>query len=222
LAWVESRKGAVPEPTGNRPVSLPRSSNRTCGFATSGFPTGFGATPTAAIPDSDAARQRLGTTTFMLPYSWLKRSSELQRLSDSSSMATPSLRHQHTRSKGPFLRRHYPASTVIRPSPPSESGRHPNDNVGSATSTRPGSPPITQIPFPACRAHYPGGPARCLSVSSLPRGLPRITGGSASTTSLSRPAQASLALQPARSQPAQRRTIVPRLRSGQLPDRTAR
>jgi hypothetical protein len=148
-----------------------------------------------------------------------------------------------------FLRRHYPASTVIRPSPPSASGRHPNDNVGSATSTRPGSPPITQIPFPACRAHYPGGPVRCLSVSSLPRGLPRITGGSASTTSLlrnrgvsgfvfsaeflgvlacsartklSRPAQASLALRPARSQPAQRRTPVPRLRSGQLPNRTAR
>src|ERR1700686_1654206 len=36
-----------------------------------------------------------------------------------------------------------------------------------------------------------------------PRGLPRLTGGSASTTSLSRPAQASLALRPARSQPAQ-------------------
>src|SRR5713101_2161291 len=30
-----------------------------------------------------------------------------------------------------------------------------------------GSPPITQITFPACRAHYPGGPNRCLSVSSL-------------------------------------------------------
>src|SRR5882724_4303893 len=36
-----------------------------------------------------------------------------------------------------------------------------------------------------------------------PRGLPRLTGGSASTTSLSGPAQASLALRPARSQPAQ-------------------
>src|SRR5215471_14967912 len=48
-----------------------------------------------------------GTTTFMLLYSLLKRSSELQRLADSASMATPSLRHKHTRSKGPFLRRHY-------------------------------------------------------------------------------------------------------------------
>src|SRR6266699_4454026 len=35
------------------------------------------------------------------------------------------------------------------------------------------------------------------------RGLPRLTGGSASTTSLSRPAQATLALRPTGSQPAQ-------------------
>ena len=34
-------------------------------------------------------------------------------------------------------------------------------------STSTGSPPITQITFPACRAHYPGGLGRCLSVSSL-------------------------------------------------------
>jgi len=96
-------------------------------------------------------------------------------------------------------------------------GRHPFDDVGGATSTSPGSPPITQITFPACRAHYPGGPDRCLSVSSPPHGLPRLTGGSASTTSLSGPAQASLALRPAGSQPAQRRTFVPRLRSSGYP-----
>src|ERR1017187_9975881 len=34
-------------------------------------------------------------------------------------------------------------------------------------SAIPGSPPITQTSFPACRAQYPGGPNRCLSVSSL-------------------------------------------------------
>src|SRR5258708_15283078 len=39
---VESRKGAVPSshPAG-RPVCLPRSSNRTCPFRASGFPTDF-------------------------------------------------------------------------------------------------------------------------------------------------------------------------------------
>src|SRR6266699_5729437 len=41
-ASVESRKGAVPSSrTGGRPVSLPRSSNRTCPFRASGFPTDF-------------------------------------------------------------------------------------------------------------------------------------------------------------------------------------
>ena len=41
------------------------------------------------------------------------------------------------------------------------------DSVEAATLVSPGSPPITQITFPACRAQYPGGPNRCLSVSSL-------------------------------------------------------
>lgn len=40
--------------------------------------------------------------------------------------------------------------------------RHPEepssaDDVGGATCARPGSPPITQIAFSACRAQYPGG-----------------------------------------------------------------
>jgi hypothetical protein len=46
---VESRKGAVPESTGSRPVSLPRSSNRAGPFRTPGFPTGFTARPTDTI-----------------------------------------------------------------------------------------------------------------------------------------------------------------------------
>jgi hypothetical protein len=41
------------------------------------------------------------------------------------------------------------------------------DSVEAATFVRPGSPPITQITFLACHAQYPGGPNRCLSVSSL-------------------------------------------------------
>src|ERR1017187_88586 len=41
------------------------------------------------------------------------------------------------------------------------------DSVEAATFVSPGSPPITQITFPACRAQYPGGPNRCVSVSSL-------------------------------------------------------
>jgi hypothetical protein len=46
-------------------------------------------------------------------------------------------------------------------------GQHPIDDVGGATSTSAGSPPITQTTVLTCRAQYPGGPNRCLSVSSL-------------------------------------------------------
>jgi hypothetical protein len=47
-AIVESRTGAVAWALRQRPVSRPRSSNRTCGFPASGFPTGFSPRPTAA------------------------------------------------------------------------------------------------------------------------------------------------------------------------------
>src|SRR6202035_4730607 len=49
----------------------------------------------------------------------------------------------------------------------SRTGHPPIKDVGGATSTSAGSPPITQITFLACRAQYPGGPNRCVSVSSL-------------------------------------------------------
>src|SRR5206468_6826961 len=57
---------------------------------------------------------------------------------------------------------------------------------------------VSQRTFPACRSHYPGGPRWVrLSAASPPHGgLPHYSGGSASTSSLSRPAQDSLALRP--------------------------
>src|ERR1700720_4348609 len=55
---VESRRGAV---SFARPVSPPRSSNRTCGFPASGFPTGFTASsrkgPKVHIPQSQHAQR---------------------------------------------------------------------------------------------------------------------------------------------------------------------
>src|SRR3954447_21900385 len=58
---------------------------------------------------------------------------------------------------------------------------------------------MTRPTLPTCRAHYPDGPDRC-ACRLLPRlrGLPRNSGGSASATSLARPAQASLTLRPVR------------------------
>ena len=72
-------------------------------------------------------------------------------------------------------------------------------DVEAATLARDGSPPITRTTFPTCRAHYPGGSSGC-ACRLLPRSccLPLLTGGSASALSLSRPAQASLTLRPAR------------------------
>ena len=52
--------------------------------------------------------------------------------------------------------------------------------------------------------------------------LPLLAGGSASALSLSRPAQALLALRPAESLSRPEATFVTRLQSRQLPDETAR
>src|SRR5262249_16921596 len=112
---------------------------------------------------------------------------------------SPSPRHlrKHTRSQGPSLRRHYPASTVVRPCPTPANAAACCD-VEAATLASTASPPITRITLPTCHAHYPGGSSDC-SCRLLPRsrGLPQMAGGSASALSLSRPAQASLALRPA-------------------------
>jgi len=101
-------------------------------------------------------------------------------------------------------------------------GRRPYDDVGGATCT---SPDLPQLPRSPSLHAVPSTPAdRIGACRFLPHshGLPRLTGGSASTTSLSRPAQASLALRPARSLARPMADFVPRLRPGQLPNRSAR
>jgi len=101
-------------------------------------------------------------------------------------------------------------------------GRHPTDDVGGATSATPGSPPIASITFPTCRAQYPGGPDRCMSVSSLPArpspnnrrvGIHNFTFEACS--SFTRVTACKDAARP-------QAGTVPRLRPSQLPDRAAR
>jgi hypothetical protein len=91
------------------------------------------------------------------------------------------------------ITRHQHSYDPVRlpPGPPSE------NDVEAATLIPNGSPPITCITFPTCCAHYPGGSNGC-TCRRLPhsRGLPQMTGWSASALSLSRPAQASHALPP--------------------------
>jgi hypothetical protein len=85
----------------------------------------------------------------------------------------------------------------------------PSAGVGTATPVLHGPPQITRITIPACRAHLPRQIETGARVGyfPIPRGLPRISGGSASATSLSRPAQASLALRPAGSLNRPRRPL---------------
>jgi hypothetical protein len=101
---------------------------------------------------------------------------------------------------------------------------HRRDDGEAATSAPCGPPPITRLTLPPCRAPYPDGPERVrLSVASpLHAGLPRLSGGSASMTSLSRPAQASRALRPAGLLNRPKTAFVTRLQPARLPDQAAR
>ena len=87
---------------------------------------------------------------------------------------SPCLLRKHTRSQGPSLHRHYPASTVILPCPTPACAAARSD-VEAATLAPNGSPPITRTTFPTCRAHYPGGSSGC-ACRLLPRSysLPQI------------------------------------------------
>src|SRR5208283_2905847 len=110
---------------------------------------------------------------------------------------SPRQLRKHTRSQGPFLRRYYPASTVLRPCPTPARSIAISD-VEAATFDLDGSPPITRITIPTCCVQYPGRPNRCMCrLLPCPRGLPRARGGSASASTLSGPARTSLTLRPA-------------------------
>ena len=160
---VESRMGAG---TGaeRRPVSHPRSSNRTCRFPASGFPTGFIVDSRICHPGREAApmpgdqiqhprsltstlrRHRVTHLRLAIQLA-LKGPGETSVLVDSSSITSPFLLHKHTRSKGPSLHRHYPASSVLY-----DPLRLPDDPwtfpsaFEAATLDHPESPPLKRLP----------------------------------------------------------------------------
>src|SRR5260370_13667965 len=111
---------------------------------------------------------------------------------------SPRPRHlrKRTRSQGPLLRRHYSASTLLRPCP--------TPAMAAAFATlRPLPSPLTglpRLPEPPFRRAVPTTPADRAGarVDCFPThtAFPKW-GGSASALSLSRPAQASLTLRPA-------------------------
>jgi hypothetical protein len=132
-----------------------------------------------------------------LPQSSFRRLLALQVFA--GSRQSPCRRHpqKRTRSQGPSLHRRCPASAVLRPCPnPADTAAQ--GDVEAATLMPNGPPPITRTTLPTCRAHYPGGSNGCrCRLLPHPHGLPRYAGGSASASSLSRPAQTSLTLRPA-------------------------
>jgi hypothetical protein len=125
--------------------------------------------------------------------------------------------------------RFLPSTGVTQPQQYYDPVRHPAeppscDDVEGATLARDGSPPITRLTLPTCGARYPDGPERVRLSVAIPShlGLPRYSGGSASMTSLSRHARASLTLRPAGLLNRPKAVFVTRLRPARLPDRTAR
>ena len=228
------------------PVSRPRSSNRTCGFPASGSPTGF--LPQAVAGGGPRCIRRRRTTPDWPNTAWslhclVPRDDTVHRLpaslgdkassaasrsfaafSDSCQSPDPPLLPKRAGSQGPSLHRSYPASPLLWPCPTSRRVRPPCRGRPSGDLHPPGPPSLRcGLPSLACRAHYPGGPNGC-ACRLLPGscGLPRISGGSASAISLSRPAQAYFSLRPASLLARLSPGFVTRLRLGRSPDRAAR
>src|SRR3954469_23029286 len=140
----------------------------------------------------------------------------------SSPITDPRLPPKRTRSKGPFLRQHDPASPVVWPSPtpvrPAACA-----TVGLPAPSRDGSPPMTRTTFPTCRAPYPGGSRRApVSIASpltRPSPFPRRVGIRIFTfeafSGFTRVTARWIAQPP-------KAAVVTRLQPSQLPDQTAR
>jgi hypothetical protein len=117
--------------------------------------------------------------------------------SGSSPITSPHSLRKRTRSQGPSLHRHYPASAVLRPCPTpvlTDATSHRRGRYPRPTRVSPAYAfPCLDVLFPLPRWTGPGASIGCFP---KPCCLPRVLGGSASKTSLSRPAQASHTLRP--------------------------
>jgi hypothetical protein len=122
---------------------------------------------------------------------------------------SPSPRHlrKRTRSQGPLLRRRYPGLDAHTTLSDTRQWPPPVAMLRPLPSPTTGLPRLPKPPFRRA-VHYPGGSSGC-ACRWLPRpcSLPQMAGGSASALSLSRPAQASLVLRPARSLSRPRRPL---------------
>ena len=148
-----------------RSVSSPRSSNPTCGFPASGFPTGFLASIRRAVSTSvvRAYASPWLHNTACSESSW--HYAVLHRLAPShppspSSTSTPEVRVLPSAGITRLRRYYGPVRLPRWPAPCS--------TVEAATLAHHGSPPITRLTISTCCAHYPGGPIQVLLSAASP------------------------------------------------------
>ena len=193
------------------PVSPPRSSNRTCGFPASGSPTGFTARHTAdgqvrlVSRDDTVARDQ--------PSPRGRASAEASGcfvvLPGSSLITDPQPLRKRARSQGPFLRRRYPASQVVRPCP---TPARPAVLATTLELRPPTGTGLPRVPGPPSQRAVPITPVdrngcmgRLLPHSTRPSPTDRRVGIHDFTDP--RPAQASLALRPTGSPDRSKRSL---------------
>ena len=141
-------------------VSTSRSSNRTCGFPASGSPTAIAfrrTPPTLSRRLHLKAKLVPGSPGLSLEGIGWRHSPDLCSLP------------KRVRSQAPFLRRHYPASRVLRACPPPHTARPGPRGLPVGEPPPPlGLPVLRRISLYTCRRHYPGGIVGC-SRCSLPQ-----------------------------------------------------
>ena len=196
------------------PVSTPRSSNWTCGFAASSSPTGISSRPT------DSTEKDGSFTSVDSSFRDLRTEDGVGRPCGQSpgSWSLP----QRTRSEVPSLHRHYPASTVLRTSPPPSKARPVPRGSPVASHALP-PPRASRVAHLPLRRHAvattQAGPlvgSSCSPVTS-DIGLPRRPAGSAPALAVSRPARRSLTLRPACLRSRLTRPFTPKASAVSLP-----
>ncbi len=164
---VESRTGAVAWAVWRHSVSCPRSSNRTCRFPASGFPTSFIVRHT----EKSSGRKRPLRGGFP-PSPYDTAFSEGSGLSGVVRLIANHL-HLTIFESAPEVRV-LSSAGVTQPQQSYDPVRLPSkpppkSDVEAATLAQNGSPLITRVTFPTCRAQYPGGSKRVrLSIASPP------------------------------------------------------
>ena len=210
-ATVESRRGAVAEAMRHRSVFSPRSSNRTCGFTASGSPTGFTSRHTVDCQfglvsrDDTVARNQLSPC-GRAPSEASGYFQVLQAHRQSPILGSfESVPEVRVLSSAGITRPHRSYDPVRLPPGPPCSPRRWRCDLRPERASPDYPDHLSNVPCPIPRWIGTGAYVGCFPI---PRGLPRFPGGSASTISLSRPAQTSLALRPAGSLNRPRRPLL--------------